>query len=90
MKMGYNMDHKMSLNTLPWQQLLDTQGLQCPLPLLKAKQALNHLEVGQKLKVLATDAGSQKDFAVWVHLVGHTLLQNECVDGVYHYLIEKN
>jgi len=46
--------------------------------------------VGHKLKVLATDAGSQKDFAAWVQLVGHTLLQNECVDGVYHYLIEKN
>ena len=79
----------MTLNTLQWQQLLDTQGLQCPLPLLKAKRALSQLEVGQKLKVLATDSGSQRDFAVWVQLVGHKLHQNERIDGVYHYLIEK-
>ncbi len=70
-------------------QLLDTQGLQCPLPLLKAKRALSQLEVGQELKVLSTDAGSQRDFAAWTRLAGHHLHQSQCIDGVYHYLIEK-
>jgi|TARA_B110001469_G_scaffold34847_1_gene35076 tRNA 2-thiouridine synthesizing protein A len=89
MKMRIEMDYNMTLNTLQWQQLLDTQGLQCPLPLLKAKRALNQLEAGQKLKVLATDAGSQRDFSAWTRLAGHKLHQSQCIDGVYHYLIEK-
>lgn len=83
--MGYDM----TLDADRWHQLLDTQGLQCPLPLLKTKRALSQLEVGETLKVLATDAGSQRDFAVWSRLAGHNLHQNQCIDGVYHYLIEK-
>ncbi|MDC9720277.1 MAG: sulfurtransferase TusA family protein [Gammaproteobacteria bacterium] len=79
----------MTLKTMQWQQLLDTQGLQCPLPLLKAKRAIAGLSVGQRLKVLATDAGSQRDFAAWTKLTGHCLHQSLCIDGVYHYLIEK-
>ncbi|MFT7177916.1 MAG: tRNA 2-thiouridine synthesizing protein A [Oceanospirillaceae bacterium] len=83
------MDDDMTLEAVQWQQLLDTQGLQCPLPLLKAKRALSQLDKGEKLKVLATDAGSQRDFEAWTRLTGHSLHQNKCIDGVYHYLIEK-
>jgi len=83
------MDYDMTSSAESGQQLLDTQGLQCPLPLLKAKRALSQLEVGEKLKVLATDSGSQRDFAAWTRLTGHHLHQNQCIDGVYHYLIEK-
>jgi len=72
-----------------WHHLLDTQGLHCPLPLLKAKRAISQLEPGQTLKVLATDAGSQGDFAAWTRIAGHNLHQSDCIDGVYHYLIEK-
>ncbi len=79
----------MVLDPAPWQHLLDTQGLQCPLPLLKAKRALSQLEAGQKLKVLATDAGSQRDFAAWARLAGHKLHQNQCIEGIYHYILEK-
>ena len=89
MVMIRDMDYYMTLDATPGQQLLDTQGLQCPLPLLKAKRALSQLKVGEKLKVLATDAGSQRDFAAWTRLTGHHLHQNECIDNVYHYLIEK-
>ena len=88
--MKSDIDHEVTLKITQWQQLLDTQGLQCPLPLLKAKRALSQLEAGQLLKVLATDAGSQRDFAAWTRLAGHLLHQNKCIDGVYHYLIEKN
>jgi TusA-related sulfurtransferase len=83
------MGDDMTLNSEPWHQLLDAQGLQCPLPLLKAKRALSQLEIGQTLKVLSTDAGSQRDFSAWTRLAGHKLLQNQCIDTVYHYLIEK-
>jgi tRNA 2-thiouridine synthesizing protein A len=72
-----------------WDQLLDTQGLACPLPLLKAKQAMSRLQVGQMLKVLATDAGSEQDFRVWTNLVGHNLYQCQHINNVYHYLIIK-
>ncbi|HCH32642.1 MAG TPA: response regulator SirA [Oceanospirillaceae bacterium] len=72
-----------------WQLLLDAQGLQCPLPLLKAKRAISQLAQSEHLKVLATDSGSQGDFAAWTKLAGHRLLQSQCIDGVYHYLIEK-
>jgi TusA-related sulfurtransferase len=70
-------------------QLLDAQGLTCPLPLLKAKQAISHLQAGQTLKVLATDAGSEQDFIAWAGLAGHNLKQCEQFDNVYHYLIVK-
>ena len=72
-----------------WQLLLDAQGLQCPLPLLKAKRAISQLAQKDCLKVLATDSGSQRDFAAWTRLAGHHLHQSQCIDGVYHYLIEK-
>ena len=72
-----------------WHQLLDAQGLQCPLPLLKAKQAISRLDAGQSLKILATDAGSERDFKAWTDLVGHELQQCEQIDQVYHYLIVK-
>lgn len=68
---------------------LDAKGLACPLPLLKAKQALNTMQVGQCLEVLATDAGSWRDIAVFVEHSDHRLLERCEQDGVYTYLIEK-
>jgi tRNA 2-thiouridine synthesizing protein A len=68
---------------------LDATGLQCPMPLLKAKRALNGLESGQRLRVLATDQGSLRDFQVFARQSGHGLLFSEEVDGVYVHVIEK-
>jgi TusA-related sulfurtransferase len=68
---------------------LDATGLTCPLPLLKAKQALNGLETGQRLRVLSTDSGSVRDFQVFSEQSGHLLLESGEDDGVYHYLLEK-
>ena len=70
-------------------QLLDVTGLNCPMPLLKAKRALNAMAAGQLLRVLATDSGSQRDFRVFAEQSGHTLLQSEENNGVYTYLLEK-
>lgn len=69
---------------------LDARGLACPLPLLKAKKALNELGVGETLRVLATDAGSVRDFRVFAEMSGHDLLESEESDGVYSYLLKKN
>jgi TusA-related sulfurtransferase len=68
---------------------LDTRGLSCPLPLLKAKLELNRLASGAVLKVEATDAGSQRDFRAFATLAGHSLLREEVDNGVYRYWLRK-
>lgn len=68
---------------------LDATGMQCPMPLLKAKQALNHMGEGQVLEVWATDAGSWRDFAAFARQGSHQLLLAEEVNRQYHYLIKK-
>ena len=68
---------------------VDTCGLSCPLPLLKAKKALNGLESGQCLKVVATDPGSQRDFQVFAEQSGNTLLEQQEQAGVYTYWLKK-
>jgi|TARA_B110000977_G_scaffold196163_2_gene275985 tRNA 2-thiouridine synthesizing protein A len=74
---------------LEQEQLVDAIGLQCPLPLLKAKQALNTLSSGQLLRVLATDSGSVKDFRTYTDISGHNLLESLQDNDVYSYLIRK-
>ena len=70
-------------------QELDVTGLDCPLPLLKAKQALNRLQAGQSLRVLATDSGSVRDFRVFCELSGNILVESSETNGVYIYLLQK-
>ena len=69
---------------------LDARGLDCPMPLLQAKRALNAMAVGERLQVLATDQGSVRDFRVFAQQSGHSLLASDEVGGVYRYLIQKN
>jgi len=69
---------------------LDVTGLDCPMPLLKAKRALNAMVAGQRLKVLATDQGSVRDFQVFARQSGHILLASDEADGVYTHLLQKN
>ncbi len=69
---------------------LDATGLDCPMPLLKAKRALNGMACGERLRVLATDRGSVRDFRVFAEQSGHRLLSTEeSTDGVYVHLLEK-
>lgn len=68
---------------------LDASGLNCPLPLLKAKLELNRLASGAVLKIIATDAGSQRDFRAFAKLAGHSLLHEEVEGGVYRYWLRK-
>ena len=68
---------------------VDATGLTCPMPLLKAKKALNDMRVQQQLRVLATDPGSVKDFEVFARQSGHLLLESAEANGRYSYLLEK-
>ena len=66
---------------------LDTSGLNCPLPILKAKKALADMSSGQVLKVLATDPGSTRDFQAFARQTGHELVaQEESGAVLIHYL----
>ena len=68
---------------------LDTRGLRCPLPLLKAKRALAELESGAMLRVFATDRGSVRDFKVYAELSGHRLISSVEEDDVFIHVLEK-
>jgi TusA-related sulfurtransferase len=69
---------------------LDTRGLNCPLPILKAKKALADMASGEVLKVLATDPGSVRDFQAFSRQTGNELLeQNKAGDEFVHFLRRK-
>ena len=68
---------------------LNVKGLNCPLPILKAKKVMKSLESDETLEVLSTDPGSVKDFASFCRATGSTLLEQDEDDGVYHFLLKK-
>ena len=69
------------------QKEIDTRGLNCPLPILKAKKALTELTSGQVLKVVATDPGSVRDFQAFARQTGNELLEQSTEgDEFVHYL----
>ena len=70
-------------------QVLDAKGLNCPLPILKAKKALKSLADGNTLEVVSTDPGSVADFAAFCRTTGNELVEQNEVDGIYTYLIRK-
>ncbi len=68
---------------------LDATGLNCPMPLLKAKKALNEMAAGDRLQVVATDPGSVRDFKAFSEQSGHALLDSREEAGCYYYLLQK-
>lgn len=68
---------------------LDATGLRCPMPLLKAKQAMQGLKPGQCLRVRATDPASKRDFRSWASQAGHVLLAGGEADGVFEFVLRK-
>ncbi|TDJ62766.1 MAG: sulfurtransferase TusA family protein [Proteobacteria bacterium] len=68
---------------------LDARGLNCPLPILRAKKALNHMSSGQILHVVATDPGSIKDFEAFARQTGNELIESNEVDGEFLFLVKK-
>jgi tRNA 2-thiouridine synthesizing protein A len=68
---------------------LDARGLNCPLPILKAKKSLNELTTGQVLKVVATDPGSIKDFQAFSNQTGNQLLSSSEENKVFVFFLKK-
>jgi len=68
---------------------LDARGLNCPLPILRAKKAINGLEDGQTLKIVATDPGSVKDFEAFCKQTGNELVSSAEDGGEFTFFIKK-
>jgi len=68
---------------------LDTRGLNCPLPILKAKKALATLQSGQSLQVTSTDPGSVRDFVAFARQTGNELLSQETVGNVFIHVLKR-
>jgi tRNA 2-thiouridine synthesizing protein A len=71
-------------------QELDARGLNCPLPILRAKKAINGMATGEVLKVLATDPGAVKDFEAFCKQTGNELLQSANAGDGFEFLIRKH
>jgi tRNA 2-thiouridine synthesizing protein A len=68
---------------------LDTKGMNCPMPVLKAKKAMNQLENGQLLKIEATDPGAMEDLKAFCSAGGHELIESDQADGVFTFVLRK-
>lgn len=69
---------------------LDVKGLNCPLPILKAKKALKGIAGGETLEVLSTDPGSVADFQAFCRTTGNDLIDHSESDGVFTFVIKNN
>jgi tRNA 2-thiouridine synthesizing protein A len=70
-----------------FQKEIDTRGMFCPLPILKAKKAMAEMLSGEVLKVVATDPSSMRDFQAFAHQTGNALVAQEAAQGEFvHYL----
>jgi tRNA 2-thiouridine synthesizing protein A len=68
---------------------IDTRGLNCPLPILRAKKAFSDVSSGQVLKIVATDPGSVKDFESFSRQTGHALLSSSEAGGEFTFFMRK-
>lgn len=71
-------------------QTLNAEGLNCPLPIIKAKKALKGMEAGQVLEVRSTDPGSIADFAAFCSQTGNELMSSNTEGSVYLFDIKKS
>ena len=69
--------------------MLDAKGMNCPLPILKAKNALKELPAGGTLEILATDPGAVKDFAAFCRATGNELIEQDEDGGIYRFVIKR-
>ena len=75
--------------TIEINKVEDASGLNCPLPILRAKKALASMASGTVLKVIATDPGSARDFQAFARQTGNDLIKHEEKDGVWTYLLRR-
>ena len=71
------------------QQELDTRGLNCPLPILKAKKALAGMQSGELLKVVATDPGSVRDFQAFARQTGNELVEQQTLGDEFVHVLRR-
>jgi len=69
---------------------LDASGLNCPLPILRAKKSLAGMQSGQILHIIATDPGSVKDFEAFAKQTGNELMESKEEGGKFYFLIKKS
>src|SRR5690606_6828091 len=81
--------HIMTDSAIPFDREVDARGLNCPLPILRAKKALADLQSGQVLKVVSTDPGSQRDFEAFTRQTGHQLLQTDTVNREWVFYLKR-
>lgn len=77
------------MDTLKPDKVLDAKGLNCPMPVIKTKKALEGVESGQILEVIATDPASKTDIPALLGRLGHELIEVREGNGEIHYLIRK-
>lgn len=70
-------------------EFLDTKGLNCPLPILKAKKALKEMAPGKTLEIVSTDPGSVKDFDAFCRSTGNELVEAENDGKIFKFVIKK-
>ncbi|XUM19853.1 sulfurtransferase TusA family protein [Bradyrhizobium oligotrophicum S58] len=70
-------------------QVLDAKGLNCPLPILRAKKALKDVPIGGTLQVIATDPGAVKDFEAFCRTTGNDLLESKSEGKQFEFLIRR-
>jgi TusA-related sulfurtransferase len=70
-------------------QELDTRGLNCPLPILKAKKALTTMQSGELLRITSTDAGSIRDFAAFAKQTGNELVSQETAGNDFVHVLKR-
>lgn len=75
--------------TMKVDQILDCKGLLCPLPVIKTKQAIDKMAVGQTLEMISTDPGSIPDMQAWSKGTGHELLDYKKDNGLFIFYIRK-
>ncbi|CAN7697345.1 MULTISPECIES: sulfurtransferase TusA family protein [Pseudorhodoferax] len=68
---------------------IDTRGLNCPLPILKAKKALSDMDSGKLLRVVATDPGSMRDFQAFAKQTGNELVQQSTVGTEFIHVLRR-
>jgi len=68
---------------------IDTRGLNCPLPILKAKKSLNEMQSGQLLRVVSTDPGSMRDFQAFSRQTGNELIEQETVGDEFIHVLRR-
>ena len=82
-------DTTFDTETMDYQKELDARGLNCPLPILKAKKALAEMATGEVLKIVATDSGSVRDFQAFAKQTGNELVEQQNLGQEFVHVLRR-